>query len=175
MYTLVAVPRATANFERYPVGRRRRGASTCWRSPTSRAAIFTRAGRARPSCRSVLTIAALVVPVRHGAVPQPGDRQQRPGAQPHHLQRRLEPEDAGIMLIIAVIGMPFVLAYTAIVYWTFRGKVRARRAQLLRARRSKAPRRTRVVGHRVCVMRRGRWLAYALRALEKDALRASKR
>ena len=29
-----------------------------------------------------------------------------------------------IMLIIAVVGLPFVLAYTAIIYWTFRGKVK---------------------------------------------------
>jgi len=29
-----------------------------------------------------------------------------------------------IMLIIAAIGMPFVLTYTGIIYWTFRGKVR---------------------------------------------------
>jgi cytochrome d ubiquinol oxidase subunit II len=29
-----------------------------------------------------------------------------------------------IMLIIAAIGMPFVLAYSAIIYWMFRGKVR---------------------------------------------------
>jgi cytochrome d ubiquinol oxidase subunit II len=28
-----------------------------------------------------------------------------------------------IMLIIAIIGMPLVLAYTAAIYWTFRGKV----------------------------------------------------
>jgi cytochrome d ubiquinol oxidase subunit II len=28
------------------------------------------------------------------------------------------------MLVIAVIGMPFVLTYTAIVYWVFRGKVK---------------------------------------------------
>jgi cytochrome d ubiquinol oxidase subunit II len=28
-----------------------------------------------------------------------------------------------IMQIIAFIGMPFVLAYTTIIYWTFRGKV----------------------------------------------------
>jgi cytochrome bd ubiquinol oxidase subunit II len=28
-----------------------------------------------------------------------------------------------IGLIIAGIGMPFVLAYTAVIYWTFRGKV----------------------------------------------------
>lgn len=30
----------------------------------------------------------------------------------------------GIMLIIAMIGMPFVLAYTASIYWMFRGKVK---------------------------------------------------
>jgi cytochrome d ubiquinol oxidase subunit II len=29
----------------------------------------------------------------------------------------------GIMRTIAIIGMPFVLAYTAVIYWTFRGKV----------------------------------------------------
>jgi cytochrome d ubiquinol oxidase subunit II len=29
-----------------------------------------------------------------------------------------------IMLIIACIGMPFVLTYSGIIYWTFRGKVR---------------------------------------------------
>jgi cytochrome bd-type quinol oxidase subunit 2 len=28
-----------------------------------------------------------------------------------------------IMLIIALIGMPAVLSYTSVVYWTFRGKV----------------------------------------------------
>ena len=30
----------------------------------------------------------------------------------------------GIMRIIAFIGMPFVVTYTAIVYWVFRGKTR---------------------------------------------------
>ena len=28
-----------------------------------------------------------------------------------------------IMFIIALIGMPLVLAYTTLIYWTFRGKV----------------------------------------------------
>ena len=28
-----------------------------------------------------------------------------------------------IMLLIAVVGMPFVLTYSAVIYWTFRGKV----------------------------------------------------
>jgi cytochrome d ubiquinol oxidase subunit II len=27
------------------------------------------------------------------------------------------------MLIIALIGLPFVLTYTLAIYWTFRGKV----------------------------------------------------
>ncbi len=30
----------------------------------------------------------------------------------------------GIMAVIALIGMPFVLAYTAAIYWAFRGKVK---------------------------------------------------
>lgn len=27
------------------------------------------------------------------------------------------------MLLIALIGMPCVIAYTTVIYWTFRGKV----------------------------------------------------
>ncbi len=34
------------------------------------------------------------------------------------------PKTLAIMAVIACIGMPFVLAYTAVVYWTFRGKVK---------------------------------------------------
>jgi cytochrome d ubiquinol oxidase subunit II len=30
----------------------------------------------------------------------------------------------GIMVLIAALGMPFVAAYTAVIYWTYRGKVR---------------------------------------------------
>lgn len=30
----------------------------------------------------------------------------------------------GIMLLIAIIGMPFVLSYSGMIYWTFRGKVK---------------------------------------------------
>jgi len=34
------------------------------------------------------------------------------------------PKTLGIMAIIAAIGMPFVAAYTGIIYWVFRGKVK---------------------------------------------------
>jgi len=34
----------------------------------------------------------------------------------------------GIMLVMAIIGVPLVLAYTASIYWVFRGKVRLDRS-----------------------------------------------
>jgi cytochrome d ubiquinol oxidase subunit II len=34
------------------------------------------------------------------------------------------PKTLGIMLIIACIGMPLVIAYTVVIYWIFRGKVK---------------------------------------------------
>ena len=34
------------------------------------------------------------------------------------------PKTLGIMLVIALIGMPLVLAYTSSIYWIFRGKVK---------------------------------------------------
>lgn len=33
----------------------------------------------------------------------------------------------GIMLTIAIIGVPIVLAYTVSIYWIFRGKVKLER------------------------------------------------
>ena len=34
------------------------------------------------------------------------------------------PKTLGIMLIIACVGMPLVIAYTVSIYWIFRGKVK---------------------------------------------------
>ena len=34
------------------------------------------------------------------------------------------PKTLGIMLVIALIGMPVVIAYTSSIYWIFRGKVK---------------------------------------------------
>jgi len=34
------------------------------------------------------------------------------------------PRTLRIMLLIALLGMPFVMAYTASIYWIFRGKVK---------------------------------------------------
>jgi cytochrome d ubiquinol oxidase subunit II len=32
------------------------------------------------------------------------------------------------MLVVALVGMPIVLAYTAFIYWKFKGKVRLDKA-----------------------------------------------
>jgi len=34
------------------------------------------------------------------------------------------PKTLGIMLVIACIGVPVVIAYTVCIYWIFRGKVK---------------------------------------------------
>ncbi len=34
------------------------------------------------------------------------------------------PKTLGIMLVIACIGVPLVIAYTVCIYWIFRGKVK---------------------------------------------------
>jgi cytochrome d ubiquinol oxidase subunit II len=34
------------------------------------------------------------------------------------------PKTLGIMLVIAIIGVPVVIAYTICIYWIFRGKVK---------------------------------------------------
>jgi cytochrome d ubiquinol oxidase subunit II len=34
------------------------------------------------------------------------------------------PKTLGIMLVIALIGMPLVVGYTVSIYWIFRGKVK---------------------------------------------------
>ena len=42
------------------------------------------------------------------------------------------PKTLGIMLIIACIGVPLVIAYTVCIYWIFRGKVKLDRMKLLK-------------------------------------------
>ena len=42
------------------------------------------------------------------------------------------------MLIIALIGMPLVIGYTAFIYWRFRGKGGHARARVLTPGRSRA-------------------------------------
>ena len=71
---------------------------------------------------SALTIVCLVALFGIALLPNLVTASNNP-AEPDHLQRRVEHRYAWPMFIIVIIGMPFVLAYTTAVYWTFRGRV----------------------------------------------------
>ncbi len=72
---------------------------------------------------SSATIAALVALFAAALFPNLVTSTPNPEHSLTVLNAASSPKTLGIMLIIAGLGMPFVLAYTAIVYWTFRGKV----------------------------------------------------
>ena len=56
-------------------------------------------------------------------LPEPPDLDHRPGLQPHGVQRRVGGQHARrVASSSPLIGMPFVLLYTAGVYYFFRGK-----------------------------------------------------
>lgn len=120
--TLALIPRATRNFADHP---------WAWAIVVLNILAIANIPRAlsqrRPAyafVSSSATIAALIC--LFGMALYPNLVTARP-----HLENSLtiynaasSPKTLGIMALIAAIGMPFVLAYTGIVYWTFRGKVR---------------------------------------------------
>jgi cytochrome d ubiquinol oxidase subunit II len=122
IYTLVAVPRATLNLERQPL---------LWVVPVLNVLAVAHIPRAlqrgspgRAFLSSTAVIGALVFLL--GVTLYPNLVTSRPEAA-HSLtiwNAASSERTLAIMLAIAVIGMPLVLAYTAIVYWTFRGRVR---------------------------------------------------
>ena len=67
-------------------------------------------------------IALLLISGAVGIYPEPAHLDDRPGLQPDDLQRRVGGEHADVCLIVALIGIPFVLLYTTGVYYIFRGK-----------------------------------------------------
>jgi cytochrome d ubiquinol oxidase subunit II len=121
MYTLVAVPEAVAHFERLPL---------LWIIPVLNVLAIANIPRAiyngnpgHAFFSSVCSIVALVFLL--GAALYPNLVPSSPNPE-HGLtiyNAASSPKTHGIMLLIALIGIPAVLAYTGLVYWTFRGKV----------------------------------------------------
>lgn len=119
--TWIAVPEAVANFEHVP---------WLWIVPLLNALAIANVPRAmhrrRPAeafASSCATIAALVF--LFATAMYPNLVRSRPGPE-HSLtlfNASSSPETLSIMLWIAVIGMPFVLVYTVILYRTYHGKV----------------------------------------------------
>ena len=74
------------------------------------------------SCAAMITSDGAVRP---GDVPEPGAVATRIPAHSLTIYNAASsPKTLGIMLTIAVIGVPVVLAYTVSIYWIFRGKVK---------------------------------------------------
>ena len=120
--TLVLVPRATRNFADHPWAWGIVVLNVLAIANIPRAISQRRPGYAFVS--SSATIAALVC--LFGMALYPNLVTSRPTVENSLTiyNAASSPKTLGIMTIIAAIGMPFVIAYTGIVYWTFRGKVR---------------------------------------------------
>jgi cytochrome d ubiquinol oxidase subunit II len=121
MYTVAAVPRATANFEKYPWAAAIVVANVLAVANIPRSVFRNRPVQAFAS--STITIICLVS--LFGIALFPNLVAARDGAG-HALTVYTAASSVGtlwLMFYIVLIGMPFVLAYTAAVYWTFRGRV----------------------------------------------------
>lgn len=120
--TLLRVPRATANFEHFP-----------WAfgiviiNVLAMANIPRAISAGRPLAAflsSALTIIALVCLLGLALWPNLVTASNDPDYSLTIYHAASSPKTLRIMLIIATIGIPFVLIYTAAVYWTFRGRVK---------------------------------------------------
>ncbi|MDJ0848176.1 MAG: cytochrome d ubiquinol oxidase subunit II [Myxococcota bacterium] len=122
LWTLVAVPRATANLSATPV---------LWLIPVGSAIAVANIPRAvhrgAPGgafVGSCIAIVALVFLLGAALYPNLVVSNPNPELSLTVFESASSQKTLGIMLLIAVIGMPVVLTYTFIVYWTFRGKVK---------------------------------------------------
>jgi cytochrome d ubiquinol oxidase subunit II len=122
IYTLVLVPRATAKFASLPWVAVVVVATVLAIANIPRAIYWDRPGQAFLS--SSATIAGLVVLFGAALFPNLVTASNAPALSVTLYNGASSARTLGIMLVIAVLGMPFVLAYTGVIYWTFRGKVR---------------------------------------------------
>ena len=123
MYTLYDVPRATHNFEEHP---------WLWIVPLLNVFAIANIPRAlfqnKPAyafLSSCSVIVAFVFLLTAALFPNLVISRVNPAEYSLSIYHAASsPKTLGIMLVIAMIGITFVLAYTIIIYWTFRGKVK---------------------------------------------------
>jgi cytochrome d ubiquinol oxidase subunit II len=121
MYTLVDVPLALRNFRAHP---------WAWGVVVLNVLAIANIPRAihldKPAyafASSCATIAALTFLFGVALFPDLIHSSLRPQWSLNIYNAAASTKTLGIMAVIAALGMPFVLAYTAVVYWVFRGKV----------------------------------------------------
>lgn len=120
--TLLHVPQATSNFERFPWALAVVVVNVLALANIPRAMHAGKPLQAFAS--SAITIVALVTLLGLALWPDIVAASNDPARCITVYRAASSPKTLGIMLVIAAVGMPFVLAYTAIVYWTFRGRVK---------------------------------------------------
>lgn len=121
MYTLVEVPHAVENFEAYPWAVIAVVLNVLAVANVPRAIYAGRYGQAFLS--SSLTIVAMVFLFGMAQFPNLVTASNDPSLSLTLYNAASSVKTLGIGLLFVAIGMPFVLAYTGVVYWTFRGKV----------------------------------------------------
>jgi cytochrome d ubiquinol oxidase subunit II len=121
IYTVAMVPRATVNFERYPWLAGFVVLAVLAVANIPRCLYWDRPGHAFAS--SVVTIGSLTVLFGAALFPNLVTASNDPALSITIYNAASSVKTLKIMLLIAVVGMPFVLAYSGIIYWTFRGKV----------------------------------------------------
>ena len=120
LYTLLAVPHATRNFQHLPIGWVVVGLNVLAVANIPRAVYLGMPRYAFIS--SCATIAALTFLVGMAIFPDLAPSSLDPGYSLDIYSAASSQGTLLTMAIIAAIGMPFVLTYTAVIYWVFRGK-----------------------------------------------------
>lgn len=121
IYTLVKIPLATRNFDAHPWVWLVVGLNILCIGNIPRA-IFT--GRhLQAFVSSAATIAALTFFFGVAIFPDLVHSSLNPAWSLNAYNAASSPKTLGIMALIAFLGMPFVLSYTAVIFWVFRGKV----------------------------------------------------
>jgi len=121
MMTLVRVPTATANFEHLPWAAVLVLVKVLAIANIPRSIFHRKYGQAFLS--SGLTIVILVGLLGLAVYPNIVAASNDPAHSLTLYNAASSPKTLGIGLLIVAIGFPFVLAYTSVIYWTFRGKV----------------------------------------------------
>jgi cytochrome d ubiquinol oxidase subunit II len=121
MYTLIAIPRATANLERAPWLAAVVVVNVIAIANIPRAIFRGRYGQAFLS--STATIVCMVLLFGMALFPNLVTASNDPALSWTIVNAASSEKTMKIGLLIVAIGMPFILAYTSVIYWTFRGKV----------------------------------------------------
>lgn len=122
IFTLQAVPYATTNFERYPALWALVVLHVMAVANIPRSIFGGRPGWAFVS--SCASIAALTFLFGSALFPNLLRSSTDPANHLTIYNASSSQQTLGLMRTIAFIGMPFVLTYTAVVYWVFRGKTK---------------------------------------------------